>query len=246
MAEPIEERLVLIPTPDGPMKAFVAHPSRRGPFAAAVIVQHIGGLSETMKEEARQAARQGYLAVVPALYHRLGDIVIDPVSPDPPVAAIRAIAVQSLRPPQVTADLGATLAWLRAEPAAAPGRRGLIAYGGGAGPALIAAATFAQEIGAMASILGTGLIKEGPDSPHAVLGRVDAELYFAFAEDDEIIAPADVRAIALLLASHPKHSIVVHPGVRHGYGFPSRANYDAAAAARDWAAIRALFARTLI
>jgi carboxymethylenebutenolidase len=246
MADPVEERLVVIPTADGPMKAFVAHPARRGPFAAVVIVQHIGGLSDAMKEEARQAARHGYLAAVPALYHRLGDIVIDPVSPDPPVAAIRAIAVQSLRPPQVMADIGATLAWLAAEPAAAPGRRGLIAYGGTAWLALAAAATFAQEIGAVASILGTGFIKEGLESPHLILGRVEAELYFAFAENDEIIAAADVQAIASRLAIHPKHSIVVHPGVRHGYPFSGRDAFDADAAERDWATLHTIFARTLI
>lgn len=228
------------------MRAFVAHPRRGDGFAAVVIVQHIGGLSDTMKDAARQLAREGDLVVVPALYHRLGDIVIDPVSRDPDVAAIRAIAVQSLRPPQVMADIAATLAWLRTEPRAARGRRGVIGYGGGAGLALYAATTFPEDIGAMASILGIGFIRNDPDSPHLRIDRARAELYFAFAGEDEIISAQDVQALAsMLAASQLKHSIVVHPGVRHGYAFPGRPVYDAAAAARDGAALRALFARTL-
>jgi carboxymethylenebutenolidase len=247
MANPVEERLVLIETPDGPMRAFVAHPRGSDAFAAAVIVQHIGGLSDTMKESARQVAREGYLAIVPALYHRLGDIVIDPVSRDPDVAAIRAIAVQSLRPVRVMADIAATLAWLRMEPRAARGRRGMIGYGGGSALALYAAATFPEEIAAMASILGVGFIrKDDPDSPHLRINSARAELYFAFAGEDEIIPERDVQALAsMLAASRHKHSIVVHPGVRHGYAFPGRPVYDASAAARDWAELRALFTRAL-
>jgi carboxymethylenebutenolidase len=246
MADAVEERLVAIATPDGAMKAFVAHPGRRGACGAAIIVQHIGGLSEVMKEAARQVAREGFLAVVPALYHRLGDIVIDPVSRDPDVSAIRAIAVKSLQPPRVMADIEATLAWLRTESEAAPGRRGLISYGGSAGLALLASATFPEEIGAMASILGLGFIKDGPDSPHLAIDRVRAELYFGFAGEDEIIPSKDVDALAAMLAASPvKHRIMVHPGVRHGYAFPERPVYDAPAAARDWAELRSLFARTL-
>jgi carboxymethylenebutenolidase len=246
MADAVEERLVAIATPDGAMKAFIAHPKRPGTFGAVVIIQHIGGLSEAMKEAARQVAREGFLAVVPALYHRLGDIVIDPVSNDPDVSAIRAIAVKSLRPPQVMADIKTTLAWLRTEQAAAHGRRGLISYGGSAGLALLAAATFPDEIGAMASILGLGFIKDGPDSPHLAINRVRAELYFGFAGEDEIIPSKDVDALAAMLAkSAVKHRIMTHPGVRHGYAFPERAVYDAAAAARDWAELRSLFGRTL-
>jgi carboxymethylenebutenolidase len=246
MAGAVEERLVAIATTDGAMKAFVAHPKRHGPFGAVVIVQHIGGLSEVMKETARQVAREGFLAVVPALYHRLGDIVIDPVSKDPDVSAIRMIAVRSLRPPRVMADIKTTLAWLRTEASAAPGRRGLISYGGSAGLALLAAATFPQEIGAMASILGLGFIKDGPDSPHLKIDRVHAELYFGFAGEDEIIPTKDVDALAAMLAASPvKHRIMVHPGVRHGYAFPERPVYDATAATRDWAELRSLFERTL-
>src|SRR5262249_37753399 len=107
-----EKRFASIPTPDGAMRVFVAVPQGRGPFPAVVIVQHIGGLSPTMQTAACGIARLGFLCVVPALYHRLGTIIVDPVSPDPDVVAIRAIAVRSLLQPQVLADLRATLDWL--------------------------------------------------------------------------------------------------------------------------------------
>jgi carboxymethylenebutenolidase len=247
MSLPVRERLASISTGDGNMQAFVAQPDAGGPFPAVLIVQHIGGVSESMKGVARRAAEEGYFCAVPALYHRLGEIVVDPLSTDDAVASIRSIAVRSLRPARVMADLRAALDWLGTEPAAASGRRGLIGYGGGAGFALLAAASFPTEIGAVASILGAGFIKRDQEqSPHRVLGDVKAELYFSFAAEDEIIPARDVEALAAVLAaSGVRHRVVVHAGVGHGYCFPDRAAYAPGAADRDGSELRAVFGRTL-
>jgi len=229
------------------MKAFVAQPARDGRFAAAVVVQHIGGLSETMKLVARRVAALGFLCIVPALYHRLGDIVVDPVDSEPSIAAIRRIAVASLSASRVDTDMRATLGWLRSDSATLPGPRGIIGFGGGAGEAMRLAAGFAGDIRAFVSILGVGFIRlDDPASPHLRLGELSGGAYFAFAGNDDIIPSSAVENVrAMLAASGLPHAFAVHPGVRHGYCFADRLAYDRDAAEADWDSVRRLFAQHL-
>jgi carboxymethylenebutenolidase len=241
---PIEHDVV-IATEDGPMRACVARPASEGPFAAAIVVQHIGGLSETMRIVARRIAQLGVLCVVPALYHRLGELVIDPVDAEPSVAAIRNIAVASLTPARLRMDLRATLDWLYAEPSVSPGARGLVSFGGGAGQAMRLAADFSSEIRALVCILGVGFIQpDNPDSPHLRIAELEGGAYFGFAGQDEVIPLSAVEALGGALAGAAvEHEIVIHPDVAHGYLFPNRPAYAPDAAEHDWMRVRNLFAR---
>ncbi len=242
----MHEQTAVIDTADGPMDALIAHPDGEGPFAAVIIFQHIGGLSPTMRAMARRVAEGGFYCIVPGLFHRLGSIVIEPLSTDPTVAAIRSIAVASLRPPTVLMDIEATIAFLAGEPRVRPGPLGAMGYGGGAGLAMLAAGSLPERFGALISILGVGFRKDGPDTPHHLLPRMRAEAYCGFAGNDEIIPAAVVSDLRTLFDdAGTKAKIVVHPGVRHGYPFPGRPVYDATAAERDWDAVFEIFRRRL-
>jgi carboxymethylenebutenolidase len=235
---------ISIATPDGPMAAFVAAPRPEQRIASVVMFQHIGGLSETMRVSAREAAVHGYCCIVPDLYHRLGRIVVDPTDPDEHIAAIRTIAVNSLRGPTVLQDVRAAIRWLH-EAGELRGALGAIGYGAGAGAMLHAAGSEPALFGWIAAILGSGFVKPGrEDSPHLVSEKIRAEIYCAFAGDDEVLPaslPAEVEQ--RLQAARTDHSVVVHPRMRHGYCFPHRTAYDTAAAEADWQAIAAMAAR---
>jgi carboxymethylenebutenolidase len=240
------DRNLLIDTPRGKMRAIIAQPGGRGPFPAAIMYPHVGGLTDTMRKMARRCAEGGYLCAVPDLYHCLGTIVLDPQSFDENAVAIRRVAAASLTPDGVMADTRALLDWLDRLPLARQGARGAIGYGAGGGFSLLAAATYPDEIAASASVLGFGFVTERPDSPHFSFPRIRAELYCAFAERDDIIPPTVPRGLAAELKALPIQSeLISHPGVRHPYAFPDRAVYDRAAAEADWAKIFALFARRL-
>jgi carboxymethylenebutenolidase len=245
--EPVRERLASIRTTDGPMPTFVAQPHAEGQYPAVVVIQHIGGLSETMKIVARRVAQLGFLCVVPALYHRLGEIVVDPVSVDPAVSAIRSIAVAHMSPSRLDMDIRATLKWLRDDASSRPSPCGIIGFGGGAAHALRIAADFRTDFHALACILGVGFVRNGDAaSPHTRLGDLAGGAYFGFAENDEIILKSSVDDLCTALAtSHAAYDVVVHPGVRHGYLFSDRAAYDEAAAEEDWTRIKSLFSRYL-
>jgi carboxymethylenebutenolidase len=235
-----------IDTPEGPMRAIMVVPSGHGPFPTAIMYPHSGGLTETMRMMARRAAEGGYLCVVPELYHRLGTIVLDPQSTQENAVAIRRIAADSLTSGSVMADTRALLDWLDGEPNARKGAKGTIGYGRGGSFALLAAGTYADEIGAAAAVLGFGFISDRADSTHLSFARAKAEFYCAFAELDDIVPDNVPRELAAFLKASPiAHRLVTHRGTRHPYAFPDRAVYDRAAAEADWADIFDMFERRL-
>lgn len=240
----ITERLEFIARPDSDMETFVAHPASGGPFPAVILFQHIAGLSETMRTVARSVAAAGYICVAPALYYRLGRLVIDPVDSREPVASIRSIALGSLTPVLVMGDIDAVFDLLDGDPNGRKGACGVVGFGGGAAYGFVAAATYPERIGAMASILGAGFIKDTADSPHHLIERIRAEMYFAYVENDTVLPASIVTSLRdLLKRARSPAQVVVHQGPAHGYIFSDRPVYDAAAAERDWRSIFAMFER---
>jgi len=246
-ADGIRESVELIGTDDGPMKTLVTQPADEGPHHAVVMVQHIGGLSETMRIVARQVAKHGYRCVLPSLYHRLGEIVIDPTGGGQAVEEIRRIAVASVTPMTLMTDVDAVLAWLDDQPDAHVGGRAIIGFGGGASLAFLAAAVRPKIFRALISILGVRFIRpDEPWSPHLLVDQLSASAYFGFASEDEIIPLSDVERLrGVLDTAGIDHEIQVHPGVRHGYFFSDRDSYSASAAQEDWIRIRTLLDRKL-
>jgi carboxymethylenebutenolidase len=126
------------------------------------------------------------------------------------------------------------------------GALGAIGYGAGAGVMLHVAGSEPALFGWIAAILGSGFVKPGrDDSPHLVFEKIRAQIYCAFAGDDEVLPaslPGEVQQ--RLQAAHTDHSVIVHPRVRHGYCFPHRPAYESAAAEADWQAIAAMASRS--
>lgn len=244
IAEAVTRKRISLDTPAGRMPMLVAYPAGGRCIGGVVLAQHIGGLSPTMEAEAERVAELGYACVVPALYHRLGDIVIDPTSSDPDIAAIRQICVASVTVENVVADFTAALDWLDTATGVPSGPRGIVGYGGGAAHAVAASVALADKVSAVASILGAGFLAAGDGKPRTNLAAVNAELYFGFAGDDEIIPAEMVRSLDRHLSeARCRYSLKVHPGVRHGYAFGQRPEYAPEASMADWAEIDRMFRR---
>ena len=63
-------KAVDIPTPDGTMDSYAAHPDGPGKFALVVLFMDIWGLREELFAITRRLAAHGYYCVVPNLYYR--------------------------------------------------------------------------------------------------------------------------------------------------------------------------------
>src|SRR5204863_4952834 len=74
------------------------------------------------------------------------------------------------------ADIGAVLKFLDGEPVR-PGPKGTIGYCLGGRLSLAAAAEFSDQFHASASMHGTRLVNDKPDSPHRFVERMRGEIY---------------------------------------------------------------------
>src|SRR3954467_2663599 len=114
---------VQVPVRDGTMAAYRAAPATGRDFPVMLVVQEIFGVHEHIKDVCRRFAKQGYLAVAPALYAREGD-----VSKMSDIGEIMSKVVSKVPDAQVMQDLDAAAAWAKAEGKGDTGRLGITGF----------------------------------------------------------------------------------------------------------------------
>jgi carboxymethylenebutenolidase len=146
----------------------------------------------------------------------------------------------------VVDDTGAILDFLgRGEPVR-PGGVGAIGYCMGGRHVLCVAGHFPERVRASASLHGTSLISDAPDSPHRLVKQFRGELYCGFAETDPYAPLSMVKELDELLRPCPvDYHYAIHRGAQHGYALPNRDIFDPHGAARDWEQIFAMFHRQI-
>ena len=245
-----------IPTPDGTMDGYAAYPDGGGRFPLVILFMDVWGLREELFAIARRVASQGYYCVAPNLFYREGKVRYERrnadgkmVSFDTLPAALRAeISGHADKLSRHTArtDIAAILEFCRGEPVA-EGPAGSFGYCLGGRLAFQAAQEFPSRFVANASLHGTRLFSDIPDSPHRFVHAIRGEFYCGFGELDKFAAPETRAAIAQAFAANDKASYRnnVHVGAGHGYALPDRDIYDRAATETDWREIFAMFERQL-
>ncbi|SFU61809.1 carboxymethylenebutenolidase [Paenacidovorax caeni] len=88
------------------MPAYRAAPAGRGNLPVVLVVQEIFGVHEYITDVCRRLAREGYLAIAPALYARQGD-----PAQYTEVARLLSELVAKVPDAQVLGDLDATVRW---------------------------------------------------------------------------------------------------------------------------------------
>jgi nucleoside-diphosphate-sugar epimerase len=110
-------QVVLTPG-EPPTTAFVAYPGGTQAASGIIIVHEWWGSNEQIRGIARRLARQGYVAIVPDLYH--GKVTDDPEEAHE--------LSRGLEDAPALADLQAARAWLRAQPRTAKSRIGVVGF----------------------------------------------------------------------------------------------------------------------
>ena len=87
------------------MDMYSAQPQGSGPHPAVVIAFHVGGLDDFDRKMADQLAEAGYVAVVPDLFHRFSQEVMD---------GPRLERLGHLQDPDIIADMNAAVDFLTA------------------------------------------------------------------------------------------------------------------------------------
>ena len=252
----MHEKTVNVPTADGRMETFIAHPEEGGPFAPVVVYMDVWGLREELYDIARKMAVVGYYVLLPDLYYRQGRVrhqwrdpqgrMISLHNLDPERQAQVRAPLQNLSDAMVVADSGALLEFLdRGEPVR-PGPVGSIGYCMGGRHVICVSAAYPERFVAAASLHGTQLVTDREGSPHRLAPLLRGELYCGFAEKDPNATPPIRAALAEAFAGCPvDYRFALHAGAEHGYALPDRDIHDKHAANRDWELIFAMFRRRL-
>jgi len=186
--------------------------------------------------------------MLPNLYYRSGVMELGPIPPDPEAPERKRMFgfMNSINIPLIMEDTAALLAYADKQPAARADIVGTVGYCMSGRYAINAATHFADRVKAAASIYGTHLATDQPDSPHLAGQKTKAELYFGCAETD-IYAPAEIiEQVKQGIKETGAHAEVeVYPGTHHGFAFPKRPIYHRDAAERHWERLLALYRRNL-
>ena len=242
------DQQIEIPTRDGRTTTFVTHPEREGPHPVILFYMDAPAIREELRDMARRLGSSGYYVMLPNLYYRSGVMEIGPVPQDPESPERKRMfqLMSSINIPMIMQDTRALLAFAESEPAARTDRVGAVGYCMSGRYAINAATHFPDRVKAAASIYGTHLVSDQPDSPHLAGKKTKAEFYFGCAETD-IYAPMETIEKLRHAMAHDgsRAEVEIYPGTHHGFAFPKRPVYHREAAERHWERLTSLYRRNL-
>ena len=233
MAESIRETTVQYPSGNVRMKAFVAAPTTKEKRPAVLVIQEWWGLSDHIKDIARRYAAEGYVAIAPDLYSRLGHALTTD-------AGEAGKLMNSLKLEDGLKDLNATVAYLKSVPEADGERIGVTGFCMGGSYALMLPCVN-EAIKAAVPFYGQ---VPNPDTP---LQKLSAPVLYFYGEDDGWITKADVQRLAGALKKYNKPGeIKTYPGAPHAFFRDNDPSVYRPEAAKDaWARTKAFFKQHL-
>jgi carboxymethylenebutenolidase len=238
------DQQIEIPTKDGHTTTFITHPERDGPHPLIIFYMDAPAIREELRDMARRLGTSGYYVMLPNMYYRAGVMELGPINPDPESPERKRMfgLMNSLTIPLIMEDTKALFAYASGQKAA---RTDIVGYCM-SGQYAVNAATHFPAVKAAASIYGTRLATDAPDSPHLAGKQTKAELYFGCAETD-VYAPQELidKLHAQMKADGANAEVEIYPGTHHGFAFPKRPVYHRDAAERHWERLLALYRRNL-
>jgi carboxymethylenebutenolidase len=214
---------VKIPAADGEIPAYQAMPAKGGPFPVVLVVQEIFGVHEHIKDVCRRFAKQGYLAIAPALYARQGD-----VSKMTDIQEILTKVVSKVPDAQVFSDLDATVEFANKSGKGNISKLGITGFCWG-GRIVWMYADHNPKVKAAVAWYGplTGAASElKPKNPVDIVSSLKVPVLGLYGGSDDSIPPASIEQMKKTLkeAGNPSE-IVVYPNTPHGFHADYRPTY---------------------
>ena len=243
------EKEIEIRTADGTADAVLFQPEQGRRYPGVIHLTDIGGIRPSHREMAKRLAASGYTVLLPNVFYRTGkppmfDFV--PKMGDEKTMKRFGELAGPMTPQAQERDAASYVDFLAASDAVSAGKMGVVGYCFTGGMAMRAAAVRPEKIGAAASFHGGGLFTDAPTSPHLVLPRVKAQLYFGHAINDNSMPKEAIEKLDRALASWGgKYESEVYDGAYHGWTSSDAPVYNQAQAERAFEKLTGLFARSL-
>ena len=233
MAESIKDMMVQYPGEGVTVRAYVVSPQTRERRPAIIVVQEWWGLNDHVKDVAQRCAKEGYLAIAPDLYSRLGNTI----TKDPNEAGK---LMGMLKQEDGLKDLNATVNYVKTVPEVDGKRLGVTGFCMGGSYALMLPCTN-TDIKAAVPFYGQ---VPNPDTP---LQQLACPVLYIYGEDDGWITKADVQRLAAALKKYNKAGeIKTYPGAPHAFFNDTRKDVYKPVEAKDaWGRTLAFFKKHL-
>lgn len=228
------------------IEAYQAIPKEKGSFPGIVVLQEIFGVNDHIRDVTEWLAREGYVAIAPALFQRQAPgFETGYTAKDVEVGRIYK---QKTTAEQLLSDIQATINYLIGNTPAQPDGVGCIGFCFGGHVAYLAATL--QDVRAVASFYGAGITNSTPGGGPPTITRTKdikaSTIYAFFGMEDASIPAKEVDEIEAALNTHQVlHRIFRYEGADHGFFCDQRASYNQAAAADAWEKVKQLFKQEL-
>jgi len=246
------EKEIEIRATDGTSDGVLYQPDGERRSPGVIFLTDIGGIRPATRDMARRLAAEGYCVLMPNVFYRSGR---------PPLwdfprrlgeeRTMKRIAELSapVTPEAMERDASDYVEFLTAQGSVSEGMMGVVGHCFTGSMAMRTAAACPDRIAAAASFHGVRLFTDDPTSPHLVLPRVRARLYFAHAVEDksmpeEAIEKLD-RALEAWGANGNRYESEVYEGAYHGWTALDSLVYNESQAERAFKKLAELFAETL-
>ncbi len=233
MADSLKEMMVQYLSDGVTVRAYLVGPQGKGPRPAILVVQEWWGLNDHVKDIARRYAGEGYIALAPDLYSRLGNKVTTDSTEAGKLMGL-------LKQEDGLKDLQASLAYLKSVPEVNQSKIGVTGFCMGGSYALMLPCVTDQV---KAAVPFYGQVPN-PDAP---LQKLACPVLYIYGEEDGWITKADVQRLAAALKKYNKPGeIKTYPGAQHAFFNDTRKEVYKTAEAKDaWGRALAFFKQHL-
>lgn len=202
----------------GSMRGYLVQPAKRGRFPAVLVIHENRGLNPYIKDVARRAAVEGFLALAPDGLYPVGGYPGN----DDDGRALQA----SLDQAKLRIDMLNSARFLKAH-ALSTGALGVTGFCWGGGTTNYLATAMGAELRAAVPFYGAA-------AETSAVPNIKASLLLNFAENDPRVNgmwPAYEKALKMAGVSYAAY---VYPGTQHGFHNNSTPRYNEAAAKLAW------------
>ena len=239
-----------IPMAAGTVDAFVYRPEGERQWPGVLHLTDIGGIRPAYHEMARRVAAEGYVVLMPNVFYRTSRPPVLERKPGDGEEVFRkrfAELTSPLTPEAIEGDAAIYVDVLARHAAVLAGSRfGVVGYCYTGAFALRVAAACPDRIAAAASFHGGSLVTEAPTSPHLLLPRIHAQLYFGHAVNDRSMPEEAIRDLdAALEKWGGEYRSEVYEGAYHSWTASDSPVYNAPQAERAFAKLTELLAASL-
>lgn len=218
-----------LPTPDGPMRTYVAHPDGNDARGGIVVFQEAYGVNDHIQDVTRRFAGLGLVAAAPELFHRTGRNFDAPYDTEGAWSAIEP-HYAALTAKGLSDDAQAAYDYLAAGAGVRVVANAGFCMGGRASYVANARAPF----GAAISFYGGGIAPDLLD----LAPKQHGPMLMFWGGLDSHIPSTHYRAVAdALEAAGKTHEQVVFSQAGHGFFCDQRKSYNAQASQQAWALV---------